>query len=631
MKGRKPKPASQQISEGDPRKRGVHKLAARLESEPRPAHGLRACPKHLTGRARLAWRFWRKELERMNLDCRPDALTLEGACMLYATASDMHELIEQQGKLVAKKERNPRTGQLEVVDVRAHPGLAIRDRALALLRGFCAEFGLSPVSRARLTVDRREDDTDDLMALLAGPRETEAGETGGDSVKEMQMLIEMWSTDRPIEYARNARKITKAAVDKVAASIQEFGFRQPIVVDVDGVIIVGHVRLRGAKKLGLAQVPVHVATNLTPAQVKAYRLMDNRSHEEVEWDFEMLGAELLELKDMDVEMALTGFNARELDTLLVDQALDEKANEVPPVPVVAVTQADDLWLLGSHRVLCADCTNPESVARLLGDRKPLIMITDPPYGIELDSEWRDRAGLNGCGPAESSYMKHRTEGHTETTISGDTRADWSEAFELVPSLQIAYVWHASIFTREVLNGLLRIGFLYPQQIIWNKGRTVLTRTHYWYQHEPCWYVRKKNAPWFGKPGENSTIWDAASPKFIMGGSKEEKFDHPTQKPVELMRRSILNHTNVGELVYEPFLGSGTTLAAAEVTQRACCGTEIDPKYVDVVVQRWQNLSGLPATLDGSGATFEQVKHGRRLGAEEGIKEECLELLAERSH
>ena len=153
-------------------------------------------------------------------------------------------------------------------------------------------------------------------------------------------------------------------------------------------------------------------------------------------------------------------------------------------------------------------------------------------------------------------IKHRTQGHTETTISGDTRADWSEAFELVPSLQIAYVWHATVFTREVLNGLLRIGFLYPQQIIWNKGRTVLTRTHYWYQHEPCWYVRKKNAPWFGKAGKNSTIWDSPSPKFIMGGSDEEKFDHPTQKPVELMRRPILNHTQRGELVYEPFLGFG---------------------------------------------------------------------------
>ncbi len=250
------------------------------------------------------------------------------------------------------------------------------------------------------------------------------------------------------------------------------------------------------------------------------------------------------------------------------------------------------------------------VARLLGDRKPLLMVTDPPYGVELDSEWRDRAGLNGCGPAEASYLKHRTEGHTQTTISGDTISDWSHAFELVPSLQTAYVWHASRFTSEVLRGLLRIGFVHHQQIIWRKTVAALTRTHYWFQHEPCWYVRKKNACWFGKPGENTTIWDAASPKMIMGGSDEEKFDHPTQKPVELMRRPILNHTKRGELVYEPFLGSGTTLAAAELTDRVCCGIELDPKYVDVVVERWQKLTGKQATLETDGRTFEQVKTDR---------------------
>jgi DNA modification methylase len=210
-------------------------------------------------------------------------------------------------------------------------------------------------------------------------------------------------------------------------------------------------------------------------------------------------------------------------------------------------------------------------------------------------------------------MKRRTEGHHETTISGDTRADWSEAFELVPSLEVAYVWHASVFTREVLNGLLRIGFLYPQQIVWNKGRTVLTRTHYWYQHEPCWYVRKKNAPWFGKAGENSTVWDSPSPKFIMGGSDETKFDHPTQKPVELMRRPILNHLKRGELVYDPFLGSGTTLAAAELTERVCYGIELDPKYADVIVQRYQTLASKKATLDGDGRTFEEIAEERRKG------------------
>jgi DNA modification methylase len=175
---------------------------------------------------------------------------------------------------------------------------------------------------------------------------------------------------------------------------------------------------------------------------------------------------------------------------------------------------------------------------------------------------------------------------------------------------VAYVWHASIFTREVLDGLLRIGFLYPQQIIWNKGRAVLTRTHYWYQHEPCWYVRKKNAPWYGKAGENVTIWDSPSPKFVMGSSGEEKFDHPTQKPVALMDRPIVNHTRRGELVYEPFLGSGTTLAAAERLGRVCVGMELDPKFVDVVVGRWQTMTGQSATLEGDGRSFNELREQR---------------------
>jgi DNA modification methylase len=320
---------------------------------------------------------------------------------------------------------------------------------------------------------------------------------------------------------------------------------------------------------------------------------------------------LQELNEADFDLSLTGFDPKELDDLLIAPEELERENATPPLPENPVSRLGDLWVCGPHRVLCGDCTKADDVARLLGDRKPSLMVTDPPYGISLDSEWRDRAGLNSCGPAEASYMKKRTAGHTETTISGDTRADWSQAFELVPSIQVAYVWHASVFTREVLNGLLRIGFLYPQQIIWNKQRTVLTRTHYWYQHEPCWYVRKVNAPWFGKAGENSTVWDSPSPKFIMGGSDEEKFDHPTQKPIELMRRPILNHLKRGGLVYEPFLGSGTTLAAAELTERACVGIELDPKYVDVIVQRWQTLSGKEATLDGDGRTFGEIAQERK--------------------
>jgi DNA modification methylase len=389
-----------------------------------------------------------------------------------------------------------------------------------------------------------------------------------------------------------------------------------------GEVIDGHLRLKGARKLGIAIVPVIVCDQWTDAQVKAFRLMVNRSVSWADWDIELLAQEFADLKALDFDLGLTGFDIHEIDSFTtVGNAVEDEA---PPVPENPVCRLGDLWLLGPHRLLCGDATSAEAVARLLTERKPRLLVTDPPYGIELDSEWRVRAGLNGCWAAEPSYLKKRTEGHTETTISGDTRADWSDAFALVPSLEAAYVWHASKFTREVLDGLLRIGFLHHQQIVWNKGRTVLTRTLYWFAHEPCWFVRKKNAPWYGKAGENSTVWDSPSPKFIMGGSDEDKYDHPTQKPVELMRRPILNHLRRGELVYDPFLGSGTTLAAAELTERVCHGLELDPKYVDVIIMRWEKLSGKQATLDGSGATFEHVKQGRLMEAKDAITEEVLE-------
>lgn len=427
------------------------------------------------------------------------------------------------------------------------------------------------------------------------------------------MKIETRPLSRIKPYQNNARKIPQRAIDKVAASLKEFGWRQPIVVDIEDVIVVGHVRRLAALQLGWKEAPVHVADNLAPAQIRAYRLMDNRSHQEADWDLKLLAPELSELGGMLFDLTLTGFDVGEIDNFLRTPIADEIVDHAPPLPTVETTQSGDLWVLGPHRVLCGDATSVHDVARLLESCQPILMVCDPPFGVELDSEWRDRARLNGHGPAEPSYMKTRTPGHTATTISGDTRADWSEAFALVPSLQCAYVWHASRFTREVLDGLLRIGFLHHQQIIWNKGRPVLTRTPYWFAHEPCWFVRKKNAPWYGKAGDNSTVWSSPSPKFIMGGSQEEKFDHPTQKPVELMRRPILNHLRRGAVVYDPFLGSGTTLAAAELTERVCCGLEIDPKYVDVVVERWQGLSGKQAVLDGDGRRFEQVRAERAAG------------------
>lgn len=237
------------------------------------------------------------------------------------------------------------------------------------------------------------------------------------------------------------------------------------------------------------------------------------------------------------------------------------------------------------------------------------MNTDPPYGISLDSEWRDRAGINKA-PATESYMKRRIDGHGETTISGDTRADWSEAFALVPSLEVAYVWHASQYTDVVLQGLKRLGFTSWQSIIWVKKVPSFTHNQYWYQHEPCWYVRKKNAPWIGTSGgNNTTCWEAISPKQIMSGATgEEKFDHPTQKPVALMEKAIANHLRGGS-VYEPFGGSGTTLIACEKTGNRCLCLELEPKYVDLIVARWEKFTGKQATLE-DGETSDSVRASR---------------------
>jgi hypothetical protein len=284
------------------------------------------------------------------------------------------------------------------------------------------------------------------------------------------LLIESWPIDRPIEYARNARMITHAAVDKVAASIQEFGFRQPIVVDKDHVIIVGHVRLRAAKKLGMMQVPVHVAANLTPAQVRAYRLMDNRSHEEVEWDIAMLGAELLELRDLEFNLVLTGFSGRELDSLLLDPALNEKADEAPPLPEVAVTKPGDLWLCGPHRVFCGDSTVESCALRArgaaLGLAMPALMVTDPPYGVEYDPEWR--VDVDGGGR------------HAVGKVANDDRVDWSPAWNLFGG-DVAYVWHAGIYAAETAASLFAAAFQIRGQIIWRKQHFVMSRGAYHWQ------------------------------------------------------------------------------------------------------------------------------------------------------
>jgi DNA modification methylase len=410
------------------------------------------------------------------------------------------------------------------------------------------------------------------------------------------LQVHWWPIDKPIPYARNSRKIPERAIDKVAASIKEFGWRQAIVVDRDGVIICGHTRLLAAKKLALKQVPVHVADNLTPAQVKAYRLMDNRSHDETDWDLDLLGPELEDLRGLDFDLELTGFDPSEIEDFLADPDLDQRANATPPVPENPVTKLGDLWLCGKHRVLCGDSADADAVSQLCARTKPFLMATDPPYGVEYDPMWREGAGLG----------QQRQIGK----VANDDQADWTAAYKLFPG-DVAYVWHAGIHAGEVAAGLATAGLEIRAQIIWSKQHFAMSRGAYHWRHEPCWYtVRKgKRSNWRGDRTQ-STVWEVPNLNPMGGDRNEKATGHGTQKPVELMRRPIVNHTKRGDVVYDPFLGSGTTVMAAELTERLCFGIDIDPRYVDVAVLRWQDFTGERATLEGDGRTFGEIKIAR---------------------
>ena len=403
------------------------------------------------------------------------------------------------------------------------------------------------------------------------------------------MQVEAWPVSRLVPYGRNPRKHDHA-VDRMAASIREFGFKIPVLVRSNGEVVDGHLRLKAAQKLGIEQIPVILCDEWTEAQVKAFRLLVNRSVSWAEWDAELLTLEIEELRELDFDLALTGFDAHELDGFLFPDAAGA-GEDTPDAPADPVTRAGELWSLGGHRVLCADATVAEVVGRLLRAEQPPLMVTDPPYGVEYDPAWRERAGLG----------RQRQTG----VVPNDHRADWSEAYRLFRG-HVAYVWHAGVHATEVAAGLESTGLRIRAQIIWAKQNFVLGRGDYHWQHEPCWYAVREGKPsnWCGDRTQ-STLWQVANLNPI-GGCREEATGHGTQKPVELMRRPILNHTVRGDVVYDPFLGSGTTLIAAELTDRVCYGLDIDARYVDVIVLRWQKLTGKSAVRESDGRRFDEL-------------------------
>jgi DNA modification methylase len=348
------------------------------------------------------------------------------------------------------------------------------------------------------------------------------------------------------------------------------------------VIVVGHTRYAAALELGMTEAPVHIADTLSSAQIKAYRIADNRTGAEAQWDMELLGLEIEDLKALDFNLDLTGFDADELAGIELEGEPETEGDTEPQTDRAEElreqwgVEEGQMWELGEHRLLCGDSTRADHVALLLGNDRPHLMVTDPPYGVEYDASWRQKAGINHNDKKMGKVLN-------------DDRADWREAWALFPG-EVAYVWHASLFTREVIESLEACDFKHRSMIIWAKDRFTLGRGDYHWQHEPCWYVVRN-----GKTGhyvggrDQSTVW-------TIPARDDSGMGHSTQKPLECMERPIRNNSQPGDLVYEPFSGSGTTIIACENLKRRCRAIELSPGYVAVALQRWADHTGKTPTL-----------------------------------
>ena len=394
-----------------------------------------------------------------------------------------------------------------------------------------------------------------------------------------------------VPYARNARTHSDEQVGQIAASIREWGWTVPVLVDGDGSIIAGHGRIMAAQRLGIEEVPCMVADGWTEAQKRAYVIADNKLAMNAGWDSELLAVEFGELQEDGFDLSLTGFGEDELAGLMADKTEGlTDPDEIPEPPADPVTVLGDVWLLGRHRIICGDSTSADTVSALLDGVKPHLMVTDPPYGVEYDPGWRAKAGVNK---------------NTEKMgkVLNDDRADWREAWALFPG-DVAYVWHASLFTREVLDSLEACDLGHRSMIVWVKDRFTLGRGDYHWQHEPCWYaVRKGRKGHYDGGRKQSTVWNIPA-------RDDSGVGHGTQKPVECMKRPIENNSSPGQAVYEPFSGSGTTIIAGEMTGRHIYAIELNPAYVDVAIKRWQDFTGEQAALEGDGRTFAELEAER---------------------
>lgn len=386
------------------------------------------------------------------------------------------------------------------------------------------------------------------------------------------------------EDPENERQHDARNIEAIAASLTEFGQVLPLLVKGRR-IIGGHGTKRAMESLGWTHADVARAEHLTDVQVRGLRIALNRTAELATWDEVSLQKSLADLAEFRVEWPQTlGFTDLDVKNLAASVAAMQTAampvvQDEPVGEVEARTQPGDLWVLGTHRLLCGDSTKREDVARVFDGAVPLLMVTDPPYGVEYQPEWREG---HDFGKGNLRVGK----------VNNDHRVDWSEAFRG----DVAYVWHASVFTAQVAHSIVGAGYEIRNSIIWAKPFQQISRGHYHWQHEPCWYAVRAGRPagWNGDRTQ-TTLWSGITPiGDAYGRNKEERTDHSTQKPVECMARPIRNHGKAGDGVYDPFVGSGTTIIAAEQLGRCCFAIEISPAYCDMAVARWERLTGRKA-------------------------------------
>jgi DNA modification methylase len=414
-----------------------------------------------------------------------------------------------------------------------------------------------------------------------------------------QLEIQIWPIDRLIFYARNPRK-NDAAVDRMCSSIREFGFKCPVLARSDGTVVDGHLRLKSARKLGTwpggdtSSIPVILCDEWTPAQVKAFRLLVNRSATWADFDEELLALELQELNEADFDLSLTGFDDEELARLL---AADEPTvgltdeDAVPEVPDAPISLVGDLWRLGPHVLLVGDATNEDHVARLMNGAAADLVFTDPPYNVGYEGYTEDRLTIKGDRMSPEQFCAFLA-----TTFGSYCR--------IVKPGASLYICHPSSWQREFQTALEAAGFEIRCQVIWAKNTFAWGFGRYKFQHEPIFYchVTGQSDAWYGDRSQ-STLWEENKPS--------ANRLHPTMKPVELIERALLNSSKAGDMVADLFGGSGSTLIACERRCRSARLMEVDPRYADVIVRRWQDYTGKKATLDSDGRGLEDISRERR--------------------